>query len=100
MPLLWPQLFRDKLTRIPQFVRHRRKTKVALKQRNFDPVTRQPAQHAAGGPVKSAADADEEEAAQARETVEKRMEGIAERIVQEDEAKRTQELVIRLSFQS
>jgi hypothetical protein len=73
---------------------------VALKQRNFDPVTRQPAQHAAGGSVKSAADADEEEAAQARETVEKRMEGIAERIVQEDEAKRTQELVNSLSFQS
>ena len=73
---------------------------MALKQRNFDPVTRQPAQHAAGGPVKSAADADEEEAAQERETVEKRMEGIAEKIVQEDEAKRTQELVISLSFQS
>lgn len=69
------------------------KTKIALKQRNFDPVTRQPAQHAANGPIEDAAEGDEQDAAQAKETVEKRMEGVAERILQEDESKRRQELV-------
>ena len=77
------------ISSIPQH----RKTKIALKQRNFDPVTRQPAQHAAGGSGEDLLDGDDQETTAAGETVEKRMEGIAERIVQEDEAKRTQELV-------
>lgn len=50
-----------------------------FKQRNFDPETRQNRRREAGE--------------DAEDTVEKAVEGLAEQIIQEDEAKRAEELV-------
>ncbi|KAJ9091092.1 hypothetical protein QFC19_009266 [Naganishia cerealis] len=59
-----------------------------FRQRNFDRGTRQPIRAARGAPA-SAADVD---------TVEKRVEGLAERIIAEDAVKRMEDLVCRHSW--
>lgn len=61
-----------------------RSSHFAFKQRNFDPETRQHRRREAG------------EAGE--DTVEKAVEGLAERIIQEDEVKRAEELVRRASL--
>jgi hypothetical protein len=73
-----------------------RRGKVALRQRNFDPVTRQPTQRTAAATTGQ----EQDQAGELDTTVEKRMAGVAEQIVREDEAKRTQELVSVLVFES
>jgi hypothetical protein len=70
---------------------HSCSSKIALKQRNFDPLTRQPIQRSAHGPIR--VDALDAVPNSDTDTVERRMMGVAESIVKEDETKRMQELV-------
>lgn len=63
--------------------------KITLRQRNFDPSTRQPVVHAAL--INSSGDETTLDVAQ--DTVERRMAGVAEQIVREDEVRRLQNLV-------